>query len=68
MLTDLKWGHLNENALYIGAKGVFTVFLRHIHSRILERLRDERVIGSPSKEVFYLDVGIKKLFYLLQMG
>ena len=28
MLTDRKWGHVNEKVLYIGAKGVFTVFLR----------------------------------------
>ena len=41
MLTDIKWGRVSENALYIGAKRVFTVFLR-----ILERLD---IPWKPSK-------------------
>ena len=32
MLTDIKWGHATENALYFGVNSVFTLFLRKIHS------------------------------------
>ena len=38
MISDIKWGHNDENALYWGAKGVFSAFLTNIHLRILDRL------------------------------
>ena len=52
MLTDIKWGHVTEIALYSVVNGVFTVFLRNIHS-------DERFIVTLPKEVLYLHVGIE---------
>ena len=45
MLTDIKWGHTNENTLYIGAKGVF---LKNIHLRILERLERREIPWKSS--------------------
>ena len=49
MLIDIKLCHVTENALYCV---VDSVFHRNIHS-------DEKVIGTPPKEVLYLDVGIE---------
>ena len=46
MLTDIKLCHVTEKTLYC-------VFLRNIHS-------DVRFIGTPPKEVLYLDLGIAK--------
>ena len=42
----MKWGHVNENALYIEAKGVF---LRNIHSGILKRLERQEISWKSSK-------------------
>ena len=50
MLTNIKWCHVTENALYCVVNGIFP---RNIHS-------EEKLIGTPSKEVLYLDVGIAK--------
>ena len=48
MLTNIKWCHVTEKALYCA---VNSVFLRNINS-------DERFIETPPKEVLYLDVNI----------
>ena len=50
MLIDIKLCHVTENALYCVVNGIFH---RNIHS-------DKRFIGTPPKEVLYLDVGIAK--------
>ena len=42
MLTDIKWGHVTENAPCCVVNGVFTLFLTNIHS-------DERLLGTLPK-------------------
>ena len=53
MITNIKLGHATENDLYCVVNSVSTVFLRNIYT-------EERFIGTPPKEVLYLDVGIEK--------
>ena len=53
MLTDIKLGHVIENAFNYVVSSVSTVFLRNIHSH-------KRFTETHPKEVLYLDVGITK--------
>ena len=59
MLSNIKCGRVTENALYCVVIGVFTVFLRNIHS-------DKRFIGTTLMEIlFRCTVGIAKIKHQL---
>ena len=55
-MHDIKLCYVTENGLKCGVNGGF---LRNIHS-------DEKFIGTPPKEVLYLDVGIAKNVFALK--
>ena len=46
MITDIKWGHNNEKALYYGASLPQKSSLKNT-----PEAREERFLGSPPKEV-----------------
>ena len=64
MITNIKWGHNDENSLYCGAKGVFSVFLSlsSVLKYSLKNTQEARETRDsfevPQREVLYLDVQV----------
>ena len=52
-------GHITEDALYCVVNSVSTVFLSKINL-------EERLVGTPTKEVLCLDVGITKYIFFVK--
>ena len=61
MLTDVKLCHVNENALYIGAKGVFHGLPQKYSQEAREK---KRFLLNPPKEVLHLDMAKKIAKYI----